>query len=170
MELKIVVHILLYLVLPIIIIKLFYSWFYKKGLKNIAKIFITLCLAFFSYNIYTAFFPNESFYIEEYEINTNLNFPKNVKFISKYASYPDIHGDYISICLVQLSATEFYKLYNKVVNDSSFIADESIYCLNYIGNKISEIEKNNIIKIVRKNGIQIGFINNQQKIIISKIS
>ncbi len=157
------------IILPIVIVRVIYIKLKNSRYSKIAKFFVLLVCIYIGYNIYTAIYPNESFYINDYELNTKLKFPKSAKFISKDATYPDIHGEYNSLSLIKITKEEFSNLLKITNLDSSFKTDDTIYGFdsNFVVNGISKKE---IIKIVRKQRIQIGFLNDNYRILIAKVN
>ena len=47
-------------------------------------------------NIYLAIWPPNSFFYDEFELNSGLSIRHNSTVLKKHASYPDFHGDYQS--------------------------------------------------------------------------
>lgn len=77
---------------------------YDKRFRLIALIPI-LTIGYF---IYTAFFPTDSFYKEDFKEVTGIDFPENGEIMYKTATYPDQFGDYGSTSIVKVDK-EFYK-------------------------------------------------------------
>jgi hypothetical protein len=69
------------------------------------------------YLVYTAIYPTDSFYFSEFKKVTLIEAPKSATIISKYASYPDFHGDYCSTSLMTLSSEDYLGLLNGLNND-----------------------------------------------------
>ena len=93
---------------------LFY-WLWKKG--GLWKITGVVIAGLFSYLIYDAFYPSDSFFQGEFEHISGVNFPKSGVITQKHASYPDIHGDYESCALFELSAEDYKLLKEKLLSD-----------------------------------------------------
>lgn len=79
-----------------------------------------LVFAFLGYQIYTAIYPTESFYREEYLRLTEREFPKSAKIIYKDTSYPDHFGKYYSVSHIEVSEEDFHQLLNDIENDKDF--------------------------------------------------
>ncbi|MFC5683817.1 hypothetical protein ACYE2N_01620 [Flavobacterium sp. MAHUQ-51] len=77
---------------------------YDKRLRLIALIPILIN----GYYIYTAFYPTDSFYKEDFKEVTGLYFPENGEIMYKTATYPDQFGDYGSTSIVKVD-NEFYE-------------------------------------------------------------
>ena len=92
--------------------------------KKIKLILTFLTLIFAAYQTYTAFYPTDSFYEDQFEYNTNLEFPKSGEIIAKDASYPDIHGDYSAAALFKLNDEDFQELFNLVQKDKNYDVSE----------------------------------------------
>jgi len=93
---------------------------YKSQLpfvKGLAWLLSLLIIAV-GYLVYDAFYPNESFYIEEWKRGTGFQFPKNAKLIWKDATYPDQHNDYTSSVVFQVSSQDFNKIHNRIESNA----------------------------------------------------
>lgn len=87
------------------------SWrLWKKG-GAWAFAGIAICVGF-SYSVYDAIYPSDSFYKDEFKRVSGMSFPESGVVTQKYSTYPDIHGDYASCALIELS-TEDYNLLKK---------------------------------------------------------
>jgi hypothetical protein len=112
------------------LIYLFYLPINKKLLKSgklskensiqIKKLYILVLLLTALYFTYIAFYPIESFYADEFKKVTNLEIPKSANFIEKIASYPGVHGDYVSCSEIKLSKNDFENLLLIVQKDTNF--------------------------------------------------
>ncbi|QQS36092.1 MAG: hypothetical protein IPM56_17930 [Ignavibacteriales bacterium] len=110
--------------------------------RKIKYYFIAATLIISFYSTYTAFYPTESFYESEFTFNTKITFPSSAKFLFKDASYPDIHGDYISIALIEVSTKDYHDILSVVrswpaskQDDIYFQAEDKIQ--EILGNKIN---------------------------------
>lgn len=88
--------------------------------KKIKIYTFLLVFAFLGYQIYTAIYPTESFYREEYLRLTEREFPKSAKIIYKDTSYPDHFGKYYSVSHIEVSEEDFHQLLNDIENDKDF--------------------------------------------------
>lgn len=93
----------------------------KNKTVKILAILSTIGLLSFTYFIYDAFFPNESFYVEEWKKNTELPFPQSADFEWKDATFPDQHNNYTSTAIIKVTKDDFDNLYrlaraNKSIN------------------------------------------------------
>jgi hypothetical protein len=66
-----------------------------------------------SYLGFTAIYPQDSFYINDFEEVTGLSLPESVTVLYKSASYPDFQGDYTSEAVFEFSEDSFLKLIDK---------------------------------------------------------
>jgi hypothetical protein len=62
------------------------------------------------YQSYIAVYQNHNFYYEEFEYVTNREIPKSAKINFKDSSYPDMHGDYFSKSIIELSPQDYSNL------------------------------------------------------------
>ncbi|MBS1771617.1 MAG: hypothetical protein JST82_02065 [Bacteroidetes bacterium] len=82
------------------------------------------------FSIYTAIYPLDSFYKEEFEYGFKTPFPKSGNIIAKSASYPDIHGDYTSAFVAQLNSADYKKLRMKFAGDKGYSSNDSLRVLS----------------------------------------
>ena len=62
------------------------------------------------YILYSAVYPGEDFYKEDFKEITGLEFPHNGKILYKTASFPDQFGDYASTAVVRVSLSFYSEL------------------------------------------------------------
>lgn len=98
-----ILGLLVILVAVLLAFVLYKLWRWHAVGKAIALSFCTV--AFF--NIWTAIWPQSSWYIEEFERETNIQLSENVKVLYKDSVFPDPHGDYYSQAAFQLKDAEF---------------------------------------------------------------
>ena len=97
--------------------------------------------------IYTAFYPSKSFFLDEWKSHTNFNLPSDSKIISRFADYPDFHGDYCAAVIFKLKQKDYNSikqqlLSNKEFNDSTnFYSDILDKVLKGSGFKESDFNK-----------------------------
>ena len=78
---------------------------------------LSICLSLFGiYTIYTAIYPPESFYKNEFKANMGFRLSNSINFIEKQASYPDFHGDYYSTAIIEISEEDYKKILLKISN------------------------------------------------------
>ncbi|PZP49895.1 MAG: hypothetical protein DI598_06800 [Pseudopedobacter saltans] len=98
-------------------------WLYKKMRKTkygkFAFLVPTLVLVFGLSEIYFAVFPNESFYKEDFETLSNMKFPEGA-ILYKTTDFPDIHGHYASVVVMELNKENYNKLLKKVSETKAF--------------------------------------------------
>lgn len=85
--------------------------------KNVLHYFLIFSTIFSLYTAYTAVYPTDSFYYDEFEYVTNRKIPKSAKIRFKDSSYPDIHGDYFSKSIFELSPQDYNKLLLELKSD-----------------------------------------------------
>lgn len=94
----------------------------KKGYHQIFRILALIPILIFGYFIYDAIFPSESFYREEFERATNIDFPENTDIRFKSATFPDHHGDYSSVVCFRTTEANYNELFERIIlrNDTSY--------------------------------------------------
>lgn len=93
---------------PIALSFLILRFFKKRNYDKRLRLIALLPILTIGYFIYTAFFPAESFYKEDFKEVTGIDFPDNGEIIYKSATYPDQFGDYGSTSIVKVDK-EFYE-------------------------------------------------------------
>lgn len=172
--LKLIIAVLLVFfisLLPIISIGIILKRKLVKGLKYTLIISLSILQLWIFYSAFTAFYPEDSFYIEEYKTVIGIAAPASAKIVRKSASYPDFHGNYCSASLMELSVSDYNRLYKKIAHDKSFYAADLIYSdtLKDILDK-KQIKNMIMIKQHKMNNVgqnsYIGFLNDRKSILI----
>ncbi|GJQ04451.1 hypothetical protein [Capnocytophaga canimorsus] len=106
-----------------------YDYLSKKYPNKYYKYFAFIPIVLLGYWVYSSIFPDSDFYKADYKEVTQLNFPKEAKFIYKDATFPDHFGDYTSVFLFETTPEAFKELENQLsvlefnqVQDSVFLA------------------------------------------------
>jgi hypothetical protein len=79
------------------------------------KLFLLIPVIFIGVSVYTAIYPNDEFYQEDFREITGLEFPKDGDIIFKIASYPDQHGDYGSASIIKITKDFDVKLERQLI-------------------------------------------------------
>lgn len=98
----------------------------KENKKRITIAYFSLLLLLSFYITYNAFYPEESFYADEFKTVTQRELPKSAIFLEKSSSYPDFHGDYCSSSQILLSKEDFRKLFDEINNDTTILKSNQI--------------------------------------------
>lgn len=170
------VTIILIVGLPVLIAILGYNWLKRKGHKKFSFAFLILILGSLSYIIYSAFYPNDSFYVREFESNTNIPFPASGFIINKDATYPDQHGSFTAVAVIRLSTQDYRVVYQKIRTDTVFQVDTGLYHFaggtsDFFEDKGIAISKINIVLVgLRRAQFKIGFVNDGKTIVFERHS
>lgn len=150
----------------IAVILTYLLWAKVKFGKYMAIIFIF----FVSYQIYITLNPKNSFYITEFKKITKQEFPKSGKIIKKYATLPDIHGDYVSCALIELSENDYKtlktflkKTNNKKENTNALCDAKWFNEKGAIANSLTHKKEGGSVSIW-------GLIKNKNQVFISYVS
>lgn len=146
---------------------------YDKRLRLIALLPI-LTIGYF---IYTAFFPTESFYKEDFKEVTGVDFPENGEIIYKSATYPDQFGDYGSTSIVKVDK-EFYDgleahLKEKGLEDNvNSEEDSGPFDSATISKKIGKRKIEKSFSMMVDGGIfyYVGFVSDKETLIVQRQS
>lgn len=135
---------------PIIILVKTKKYFQKKGypkVRYITSLLIILYILFIGHSVYTGIYPDEDFYVNEFERELKMDFPNSGKIIEKDADYPDIHGDYASYFIAELSEQDYNRVLQVVDTSTGFIRQDSIYSwdMGYQADNKVEVEKEKIM-------------------------
>jgi hypothetical protein len=114
------------LCIPTLIIYFLYKWLTKKGYRWIGLLIIAISISTLVYCMYTAVYPTDSFYFEDFKKVTSLNIPKSAVILNKTASYPDFHGDYISCSIMKLSKKDYNLLLDTLSKDKAILKNPNI--------------------------------------------
>ena len=152
--------------LPILVTIIIYRWLAKKGYPHIGIIISLLIIGFETYTIYTAIYPLDDFYKDDFEYETKLKFPKSANIIAKDASYPDFQGQYVSDARIELSNGDYTSLLNKIryFDTGTYIGING----QYFDKVVIGIDKKDIIRINKRGRINIGFLNDNKTIIVER--
>jgi energy-coupling factor transporter transmembrane protein EcfT len=161
---------------PIVISYFIYRWLRKTEFKKYAFIFPIIILGTLIFFIYTAFYPTDSFYREDFESNTNLKLPDTAEILAKDASYPDQFGDYWSSAVIQLNEDEYLNLQLELSKSRNFAIDTTNQKIGITKeyNKLTENISENEIEIVYFNKneqwFKVAFLKDKKRIIFERSS
>ncbi len=166
----------LVVVAPIAISYFLYRWLTKSRFKKYALIFPVVIVGSLIFFIYTAFYPTDSFYEDEFEYNTGIKLPPSADILDKDASYPDQHGDYWSAAIIQLNESDYSKLKTELSKATNFEEDTTQHKIgvttDYI--RLTDDIKKNEIQIVYSNKkeqwFKIAFLTDKKRIIFERAS
>lgn len=81
---------------------------------------ISLSIIISSYQTFRAFYPAESFYIDEFENYSGYKFPESGSITKKEASYPDFQGNYSSSATIKTNLTDYNAIIKAISNENNF--------------------------------------------------
>jgi hypothetical protein len=124
MDLSLYFLVLIIIIAIIAVLIFLFKQLSGKGHKKAAFIVTGVLLACVIYCVYFGVYPDDSFYFEDFKKITLSDVPSSAKIIAKDASYPDQHGDYISVALIRLSRRDYNILLTKITHDKRFSKGE----------------------------------------------
>ena len=158
--------------IPIAIFFILYRWINKIGYKRTGLLIVIVLILLTAYEAYTAIYPTDDFYFDEFKKITFLEIPASAKVIEKTASYPDFHGDYVSCALIKLSSQDFKELLNTLRKDKNMIKNFETIDSEEL-RKIIETNKVNDIKESFSRNFpnkdyysQLSFFNDNERILV----
>lgn len=87
-----------------------YNWLRESKYRKIALALLIPIFIFIIYSIYTAIYPTDDFYYEEFKKVTLKDAPESSVILRKDASFPSLMGDYCSASMMTLSTDDYLKL------------------------------------------------------------
>jgi hypothetical protein len=129
----------------------------KQSSIHINKAYIGLLILFAIFKIWTAFYPLNEFYRDEFESNTELDFPDSGKILTKDSNYPDFQGGYWSAAVVELNELDYNQLLIDLKEKNDFLIDTSKY-----GIGITK-EFNELTKPIHKKGFLVTYKNKSKE-------
>lgn len=158
--------------MPTVIAYLLHKWLRKTKFKLISIICLISAPIFTLYVVYRAIYPDDDFFLEEYKTVTLINAPKSAVILKKTATYPDFHGDYISVSMFRLSKSEYLKLYNTLIKDKQIdtlgqlVGSEEFD--DVVGNNVKSIKNtfNRKMPNNKSSHYSINFLNDNNTVII----
>jgi hypothetical protein len=163
-------------VLPILLSTLAFRLLMRKGYTKMALLLPVLILGITFYFVFTAFYPNDDFYIENFEENTGVKFPASGTITKKEATYPDIHGSYTSRAIVELPASDYASILKTLQLKNDFTIDTSRFpflqeTTEMFNSKQIDETTFSIILIGGKNAqMKIGFLKDGKTIVFERHS
>lgn len=136
---------ILIILIPVGLAYLVFRWLTKKGYKKIGLVILTTVTIWTVYSSYTAFFPTESFYEDEFEYNTGLDFPISGDILTKDASFPDLQGNYSATALFKTDKNDFNRILSAIQNNNGFQLDTIPFKFN-LANFDTTIKEANFTK------------------------
>lgn len=110
-----------------------HRWLKRRGWARTAWLLPAALLLALSYPVYTAIYPTDSFYEQEFERITGRPFPASATIERKDASYPDQHGDYAACARLTVSPADYQRLLGHLRQDTAFQALGSNFRRRFIG-------------------------------------
>ena len=171
-----VVGFALIVAMPTVIAFFISRWLTRRGIRYVGLLLVIIAPIWTAYEVYTAVYPTDSFYLSELEKVTLREAPKSATIINKYASYPDLHGDYCSVSLITLSSEDYSALLNGLINDKRLtrINRDEIVGSRELEEILGGFKKENIahhftLNINERRGdhLYIGFLDDRKTIVVN---
>jgi hypothetical protein len=147
----------------------------KKRDRQINKLYVSLLILISAVQTYLAFYPTDKFFFNEFESVTLRKIPSSAVVIKKEASYPDIHGEYCSSSLLNLSNKDYDNLYNELTMDNRFKKNGEILSAEEFDRILNKEKSKDIEYFVQVRDYKkiwdycyIGFLGDKHTIVINK--
>lgn len=141
---------------------------------NNTYIFILFIIA--SSQTYFAFFPRNSFYIDEFKFNTGLDLPTSADIIDKDSEYPDLHGDYWASAIIELDESDYSKLRADISKLNDFQIDTTSQKIgitreyDILTKDIKESDLDVVYFNLKKEWLKVAFLKDKRTIIFERSS
>ncbi len=172
MELVFILIVLALFLLGFALLIVLYKWLLRRGFRKLALLFPAMIIVVVGYGAYVSLVPRDSFYKEDFEKYSGVPFPPSGKIIKKYATYPDLQGDYISVAFIKLSFADYQYLKEELNHSSTSAVDTAGYpflehTLKFLGDS-THGENRNFAIIYRAGKSVIGFYKDGNTILFEK--
>lgn len=140
-------------------------WLWKKG--KIGKGLTVAFILFLAFEIYRSIYPLDEFYKEEFTKITKLPFPESGEILEKFASYPDMHGDYESCALIEVSDQDYLLLSESIQESKEFDKSHVMCSESWVSKDFYKVSQ------FSKEGGQVaiwGLVKNSNRVVISYVS
>ncbi len=121
----ILIYFLLLLLSGYLLYKL-YRWFERNRYHKAGIIILCTIVLSVIYFVYTAIYPTDDFYKDEFKYYFKTDFPASGEILDKDASYPDFHGDYVAAFVMTVNQKDYSNLINKFRSDKRYTIDKSL--------------------------------------------
>ena len=153
---------------------LLYRFIKRKNSNRRLRIIAFAPVLIIGYLLYSAVFPSENFYRQDFKEVTGQDLPESVEFRYKSATYPDHFGDYTSVAIITVEKELYKNLPQALVKKGHTEKGEKVHskefdkALKHIGKL--EIEKE--FTLHQKQGIYyyVGFLTDHKSIIVQRLS
>ena len=98
-------------------------WRSKRSIVRWIAIVPSALLIYLSFQVYWAFYPREEFYREEWIRNAGFALPDDVAFRTRAATYPDQHGDYSCVAVMEMGASDIAHIDEQLRRGGIFVLD-----------------------------------------------
>jgi hypothetical protein len=172
MELVFILIVLALFLLGFALLIVLYKWLLRRGYRKLALLFPASIMVVVGYGAYVSLVPSDSFYKEDFEKYSGVPFPASGRIIKKYASYPDLQGEYISVALIKLSSEGYQTLKEELNRTSGSAVDTAGYpflehTFKFLGDS-THGESRNFAIIYRINKSVIGLYKDGNTILFEK--
>jgi len=172
--LLLIIAFLLIIGIPIGLFFLIYRFIKRRNYDKRLRIIALTPILIMSYLIYTAVYPSEDFYRQDFQEVTGMELPEQVEFKYKSATYPDHFGDYTSVSIIKVGKDFYNKLPNTltkkglIANGQKIHTTEFDIALKHMDNL--EIEKE--FSMEEGGGVYyyVGFLTDNESIIVKRLS
>ena len=172
MELVFILIVLALFLLGFVLLIVLYKWLLRRGYRKLALLFPTMIIVVVGYGAYVSLVPRDSFYKEDFEKYSGVQFPASGRIIKKYASYPDLQGEYISVALIKLSSEDYKTLKEELNKTAGSVIDTAGYhflehTFKFLGDS-THSESKNFAVLYRINKSVIGLYKDSNTILFEK--
>ena len=171
---SLIVMILLIVGIPIGCSFLLYRFIKRKNYNRRLRIIAFAPVLIIGYLLYSAVFPSENFYRQDFKEVTGQDLPESVEFRYKSATYPDHFGDYASFSIIKVGKVFYMNLPQALLKKGYTEKGEKVHskefdkALKNLGKL--QIEKEFTLHEPQGKYYYVGFLTDQESIMVQRLS
>jgi len=165
---------LLLIGIPIGLSYLIYRFIKKRNSDKRLRFIALTPIIIITNIIYSALYPSEEFYREDFTEVTGTKLPMQVEFKYKSATYPDHFGDYASISIIKVDSDYYNKLPDFLIKKGLKENGQKIHTTEFAKalEQIDNLEINKEFSMEEDGSIYsyVGFLSDNETIIVKRLS
>lgn len=160
------------------------AYFVHRRLRNtkfrhVGLILLIAAPIWTSYEVYTAVYPTDSFYLSEFKDASFRDAPMSAEIVRKDATYPDFHGDYISVSFITMTDSDYARLLEEIRKDVRLasVRHEDLTCSRELDDILGDYTVKDLLHCFVRTSTElpdksymIGFVNDRRSVVVYVIN
>ena len=160
--------------IPVGLSYLIFKFIKRKGFDKRLSIVALTPILFVTYQVYTAIYPGEDFYRNDFQEVSGIELPQAVEFEFKTTSFPDHFGDYTSVSVIRVGK-DFYQLLPDILNKKGLKEENTKIDSRRLSTALENLDDLKIEKeyfMEEGAGVYyyVGFLSDDETIIVNRLS